>query len=157
MMSCSVGIVGSLVDAENDGDVLVLCRRGDHDLFGSRLDMGFGVVRICEEAGRLDDDIDATVTSRGSCGCFSAKTAISLPLTVSLVARRDLRVVATIGRVVGEKRRQGLGRRQVIDGDDLEQIAEAALIDGFDACRPILPNPLMPTWITTEHPLFQST
>ena len=47
------------VNAHDDGDVLVLGRRGDDDLLGARVKVRLGLRAVGEEAGGLDDDVDA--------------------------------------------------------------------------------------------------
>ena len=57
-----VGLVE--VDAERDGDVLALGRRGDQDLLGPGLEVLGGVVALGEQAGGLDDDVGAEIAPR---------------------------------------------------------------------------------------------
>ena len=57
-------VVLVVVDAEHDGDVLVGGRRGDDDLLGARVQVALGLGGVGEDAGGLDDDVDAQVTPR---------------------------------------------------------------------------------------------
>ena len=57
-------VVVLVVDAHHDGDVLVLGRRRDDDLLGAAVDVRPGLGRVGEQAGRLDDDVDAEVAPR---------------------------------------------------------------------------------------------
>src|SRR4029453_16567220 len=59
---CRVVLV--LVDAHHDGDVLVLGRSRDEDLLGAARDVLLGVGLLREDAGRLDDDVDAQLAPR---------------------------------------------------------------------------------------------
>jgi hypothetical protein len=52
------------VDPEHDRDVLALGRRGDDDLLGPCLQVLGRVLTSGEEAGRLEDDVDAEVGPR---------------------------------------------------------------------------------------------
>ena len=75
MTSCCVGVVLVEVDAEDDRDVLALGRRGDDDLLRAAGEVLGGVLAVGEEAGRLDDDVDAEVAPRaGRPGSRSART-----------------------------------------------------------------------------------
>ena len=64
MTWCCVLVVLVEVDAEDDRDVLVLGGRGDDDLLGAGVEVLGGLVAVGEEAGRLDDDVDAEVAPR---------------------------------------------------------------------------------------------
>jgi hypothetical protein len=45
MMLCSLRVVVVVVDAHDDGDVLVGRRRGDDDLLGAAVEVGLGLGR----------------------------------------------------------------------------------------------------------------
>ena len=78
----SLRVVRILVHPEHDRDVLLLAGRGDDDLARSRVEVLRGRVAVPEEAGGLDDDVDAE--------SFTAtKSMSSLPLCFAL--RRTLR------------------------------------------------------------------
>ena len=57
-------VVVAVVDAQHDGDVLVLGRRRDDDLLGAAVDVRPGLGGVGEEAGRLDDDVGAELLPR---------------------------------------------------------------------------------------------
>jgi hypothetical protein len=50
-----------VVDAEDDRDVLVLRRGADDDLLRAGIDVGARLLGVGEDAGRLEDDVDAEV------------------------------------------------------------------------------------------------
>ncbi len=52
-------VVLVLVDAEDDGDVLVAGRGGDDDLLDGAAEVGLGLGGVGEEAGGFDDDLGA--------------------------------------------------------------------------------------------------
>src|SRR5262249_13194277 len=55
------GVVALVVDAHADREVGVAGRRRDDDALGTALEVGGGLVARSEEAGGLDDDVDAVV------------------------------------------------------------------------------------------------
>ena len=57
-------VVAVLVDAEDDRDVLALGRGADDHLLRAGVDVGARLVGVGEEAGRLEDDVDAEVAPR---------------------------------------------------------------------------------------------
>ena len=57
-------VVAVLVDAEDDRDVLALGRRADDDLLGAGVDVRPGLRGVGEDAGALEDDVDAQVAPR---------------------------------------------------------------------------------------------
>ena len=59
------GIEAVLVDAQDDGDVLVAGGRRDDDFLGAGVDVRFGLGGVGEEAGGLDDDLRARASSTG--------------------------------------------------------------------------------------------
>ena len=63
-MWCAAGVVGVVVDAEHDRDVGIRRRGGDHDLLRARVEMLLRAFAIGEEAGGLEDDVDAQVAPR---------------------------------------------------------------------------------------------
>src|SRR5687768_16457508 len=54
-------VIRTLVDAENNRDVLVLSRSGDDDLASTGGQVLGGVVPVGKAAGRFDHDIDAEI------------------------------------------------------------------------------------------------
>ena len=59
MMLCFAASYLSVVDAEDDGDVLVAGGGGDDDLLDGAAEVGLGLFGVGEEAGGLDDDLGA--------------------------------------------------------------------------------------------------
>src|SRR5262249_51230574 len=57
----SIGVVGLLVDTEDDRDVLALGRGGDDYLLCTGLDVRLRLVGVGETTGRLDNHVDALV------------------------------------------------------------------------------------------------
>ncbi len=62
VMGC--GIVLAVVHAHDDRDVLVLGRSGDDDLLGASVAMSLCLVRVGEEAGRLNDRVHTKLAPR---------------------------------------------------------------------------------------------
>ena len=67
-----------VVDAHDDGDVLVLGGCGDDDLLGAGGDVALGLLALGEESGRLDHDIDAEFLPGKSGGAFLHGEALDL-------------------------------------------------------------------------------
>src|SRR4030095_16651508 len=117
-------VVLVVVDAHDDGDVLVLGRGRDDHLPGPALEVLGGVVALGEDAGRLDDHVDAQVAP-GELGRV-ALGAGQDPLAGDgdrLVVEGDVPLQAAEGRVVLEQVRQGLVVGQVVHGHDLDVLA----------------------------------
>ena len=80
-----------VVHAHDDGEVLALGRRRDDDLLRAARSMcACALVGVGEEAGRLDDDVDAEVAPRQRAGSRSASTLIVLPSTVMTSSSADV-------------------------------------------------------------------
>ena len=113
-------VVALLVDAEDDRDVLVLGRGADDDLLGAGVDVRLGLGRIGEDAGALEDDVDAEVAPRQG-----GRVALGQDLDLTAVdddrrvAGTDVARVGAVGRVVLEQVRVHLRVDQVVDGHDL--------------------------------------
>ena len=75
-------VVLVVVDAEDEGDVLVGGRGRDDDLLDGGAEVGLGLFGVGEEAGGFDDDSAPTVAQSSLAGSRSAKTLICLPSTV---------------------------------------------------------------------------
>jgi hypothetical protein len=73
------GDVLVVVDAEDDGEVLVLGRGRDDDLLDGGAEVRLGLLRVGEEAGGFDDDLRADAAQSSLAGSRSAKTLIFLP------------------------------------------------------------------------------
>src|SRR5450631_248268 len=115
-------VVVLVVDAHDDGDVLALGRRGDDDLLGARGQVLAAALSVLEEAGRLDDDVGADL-GPGKVGWVALGEDREAPRAGHgdlVVASNDVLAQAAKDAVVLEQVREGLGVRQVVDGDDLD-------------------------------------
>ena len=132
------------VDAEDDRRVGLGRRRGDDDLLRARLEVLGGVRALGEEAGRLDDDVDAEVAPR-------QRGRVALGEHLDLVAVDDQHAVAdghlarerAVDRVVLEQVAERPGVGDVVDRDDLDVSADSCA--ARKTLRPMRPKPLMPT------------
>ena len=79
-----LAVVLVVVDAEHDGEVLVLGRRGDDDLLGTGVEVALGLGGVGEDAGGFDDDVDAQVAprQRGRASLTSSALILVLPMTM---------------------------------------------------------------------------
>src|SRR5262249_24527292 len=122
-----LAVIGRLVDAEHDGDVGILGRRGDDDLLRSRLQMLRGGGGVAEDAGRLDDHLDAELLP-GQAGRILQRRhphLSSVDEDGSVLRVHFGRKVAVNG-VVLEQVGERLGVGQIIDTDDLD----VAIVEG---------------------------
>ena len=121
-----VAVIGLVeVHTQHDGDVLVLGRRGNNDALGPGLQMvrkaALWPFALCEETGRLDDDIDTELFP----GKFRRLTflehlnGLAVDDQLSL-ACLDATSQPAMNTVVLEKYGQVLGIGQIIDGDDIK-------------------------------------
>ncbi len=117
-------VVVALVDAHHDGDVLVLGGRGDDDLLGAAVDVGLGLDRVGEEAGRLDDHVGthAGPVELGRVALLEDLEGVAGGGDLG-VGVRHVAVEPTQDRVVLHQRRQRLVVGEVVDGDDLDVCA----------------------------------
>ena len=107
------GIVLLLVDPQDDRDVRILGGRRDHHFLGPGLEvLGRGRL-VPEDAGGLDHDVHPELAPGQCRGVLGGAHA-------HLAAIDDLGVEDAVDGVVLEQVGQGLGIRQVIDGDHLE-------------------------------------
>ena len=133
------GVVLLVVDAHHDGDVFVLRRGGDDDLLRAGGDVALGLLGLGEQAGAFDHVLDAEVLPRQRGRAFLDGQALDLVAVddedVVLGARRldflltDFAVEPALGRVVLEQVGEVVGRDEVVDGDDVELLAEQPLFD----------------------------
>ena len=79
---CLRGVVGVVVHAEHDGEVLALGRRADDDLLGARLEVRGRLLAVGEQP--VDSITISTPSSfhGSSAGSRSARTVSSSPSTV---------------------------------------------------------------------------
>ncbi len=127
------GVVDPFVDAEDDRQVLALGGRGDDDLLrpalrdvvlgpADRLPLLVHAVGLDrEEAGRLDDDVDAEVFPGEvrRVGLLQHLQVLAVDEEV-LAGHLDRSVEAPVGRVVLEEVSHRLQVADVVYGDDLE-------------------------------------
>ena len=116
-------VVLVVVDADHDGDVRVGGRRGDDDLLGAGVQVPLGLGGVGEDAGGLDDDVDAQIAPRKF-----GRTGLDLE-RLDLGVADDDGVVAFEADVVGQPAQdrvelQQVRQRgvvgQVVDRDDLD-------------------------------------
>ena len=138
-------VVLAVVDAEDDREVGIGGRSGDHDLLRAGLKVLLRVGTLREEPGRLDRDVDAEIRP-GQVG------GVALGEELDLVAADGDRVVAGLDRdvevaehgVVLEQVRHRLRVADVVRGHDLEV---AALLElgaqevPADAAEAVDPHP----------------
>ncbi len=118
----AVLVVGVEVDAEHDGDVLALGRRGDDDLLDAAAEVLGGVVTRGEEAGRLDHDLGpdgVPVAARAgsrSANTFISSPSITMPCSVASTSPGyGPRIESYLNRWASDLR---IG--EVVDGDDVD-------------------------------------
>ena len=132
------GVVLVVVDADDNGDVLVLSRRGDDDLLGAGLEVAAGLGGLGEETRGLDDNLDAHGAPRELGGGLGGDDLdlvavdhehIVLGLVRGGLPGGDGASEATLGGVVLEKVGEVVGRDDVTDGDDIELGPQVTLLD----------------------------
>jgi hypothetical protein len=116
-----LGVVGVVVDAEDDRQVGVGRRRGDDHLVRA----GFEVLRrslpVREQPGRLDDHVYVHVLPGQRRGIPLRQHPEGLVVDRDLAFRRcNLVVEDAVRRVVAEEMREDVRGREVVDRDDLE-------------------------------------
>ncbi len=116
-----VGVVEVVVDTHDDGDVLVLGRGRDDDLLGTTVDVRLGLLRVGEEAGRLDDDVgaDAGPVDLGGVALLEDADGLAVHDDRGLVVG-DLTGETAQDRVVLEQVGEGLVVHEVVRGHDLD-------------------------------------
>ena len=149
MIVCLAGVVLVVVDAHDDGDVLVLGRGRDDDLLGAVVDVRLGLVGVGEEAGRLDDDVGAQVAP-GQLGRVALGEGLDrLAVDGDLVGGglhlvRQAAEDAVVLEQVGERRVVG----QVVDARR-SRCPRRRRATARKKLRPMRPKPLMPTRMVT--------
>ena len=140
-----VGVVLVEVDAEADRDVLALGRRGDDDLLRAAVEVLGGVLAVGEEAGRLDDDVDAEVAPRQlapgrarrapaarrrrrRCRCRSTSTVPGYGPRIESYLSRWASVLASVRSLTATK-----------------SMSAPAALAARNRLRPMRPKPLIPT------------
>ena len=126
-------IVLVVIDAHDDGDVLVLGGSRDQDLLGAGVQVGLGLGGVGEETGGLNDDVDAQLTP-------GKVRRIPLGEGLDLLAA-DLDGVIVVGDFFGEASEdgvvlqemgEGLVVSEIVDGNHLEVSA------GCDKCAEVV-------------------
>ena len=123
-----VGVVGLVVDAQDDRDVGIGGRRRDHDLLRAGVEVLLRAVTLGEEAGRLEYHIDSEVTPRDCTGIAFREELDLLPRGVDrAVPRVDVTVERPERRVVLEEVRHRRLVAEVIGRHDLDLAAPLQL------------------------------
>jgi len=139
-------VVGRVVHAHHDGDVLASGRGRDDNLLCPRLEMGPGFRGIREKPRALDDDPDPFVIP-GDLRGVAVGEALDRPAVddqLILSSGHGSRKASVVG-VVLEEVRVGLHVEEVVDGNNL-QGARIALEDRLqhlapDPSEPVDPDP----------------
>jgi hypothetical protein len=115
------GIVHLVVDAQHERNVGALGGRRDDDLLRAGGDVLRGGGAIGEEAGRLEDDVDAK-RPPAQFGRVSLREDLELVALHrdAAVLRLDARLQVADHRVVFEQVREGIRARQIVDGDEID-------------------------------------
>src|SRR2546425_2092235 len=110
-----------LVDAQDDGLVLVLRRSGDDDVLRTRVEVGLGLRGVGKETRRLDDDVDSQVLP-GELRRIALRQDLD-PATIddeAVRGCRDLARILPVVRVVLEKVGVHLRIGEVVQRNDLD-------------------------------------
>jgi hypothetical protein len=114
-------VVVVVVDAHDDGDVLVLRGRGDDHLLRTALDVRLGLGRVGEEARGLHHDVDAQVAPGQGRGVLLGEDLQGLVADPdAVVGHRDVLGEPAEDRVVVEQVGHGGHVTEVVGGDDLD-------------------------------------
>ena len=119
-----------MVHAVDDRGIHVLAAgRGDDDLLGTPLEVGGRLFLRREEAGAFEDHVDSQVLPRQLRGIALGDDADAVAVHHHGVALDfDLAGELAVHRVVAREVRVGLGRAEVVDGDDGEVVRFPALV-----------------------------
>jgi hypothetical protein len=122
------GIVGGVIDAQNQGDIGLGGRGRDQNLLGSAdLDVLDGVGALSEEAGGFDDHGDAEVFPRKPRDISLSQNLDFFSVDDQGVALGgDFALEGSEDGVVFQQVGQGLGVRDVVDG----RVLDGGVIDG---------------------------
>src|SRR3989337_447627 len=115
-------IVGVLVDAEDDGHVLLLRRCADDDLLRAGVGVRLCLLRVGEEAGGLDHDVHPQIAP----GQLRRVLDLQHPDLAAIHDDRVVRVgdgpgIGAVGRVVLEEQGVHLRVHEIVDRDDLDR------------------------------------
>ena len=131
-------IILLMVHAHDDGDVLFLTRSRDDDLLSTGVDVTLGLAALCEETGGLDDDVHAKFFPRQSGWTCTDGEALDL-VTIdnehvvfrhvwAALLREHVFTSLALGGVILHEVGEIVRRHEVVDGDDVDLLAEKALI-----------------------------
>ena len=125
-------VVELVVDAHDDGEVVVLRGRRDDDLLRAGVEVRLALLLVGEEARALEHDVDAELFPRELRGVLFCEDLDVFPCEGKLAfACRGLRLGAAVDRVVVVKVSERGWIREVVDGDELE-IRDFALLKRAD-------------------------
>jgi hypothetical protein len=114
-------VVLPVVHAEDDRDVRVGGRSGDHDLLRACLQVLLGVRALGEQPGRLDRDVDAEICPRQVAGVALGEELDLVPADADhAVAGLDREIERAEDGVVLEQVRHRLRVADVVRGHDLD-------------------------------------
>ena len=117
-----------------------LAGRGDDDLLRAGGEVALGLLGLGEQAGRFDHVVDAELLprQRRPAPSLTARHLISWPLTTSTSSSAlsapdffelTVAVELALRRVVLQQVGEVVGGDEVVDGDDVELLAEQPLLD----------------------------
>ncbi|MCY1242423.1 hypothetical protein D9M72_553830 [compost metagenome] len=114
-------VIKLVVDAHHDGDVLVRSRGGDQDLLGAGVEVLLGGSGLGEEAGGLDDDVNAQLSPGEVRGVALGENLndVAVDDDVAVLDLDGLLEAAAYG-VLLEEVGQRFGAGEVVDCNDLE-------------------------------------
>ncbi len=140
------GVIAFVIDAHDDGVVLVGRRRGDDHLLRSTLvDVDPALGGVGEQSGGLDDDVHAEVFPGQLGGVLVTHEFHRLAIDDDVVSfRHDGRAERAQGGVVFQEVGERMGVPNVVDGDDFEgrlQRVSSPVDVAADAAETIDPNP----------------
>ena len=114
-------LVFIIVDAQHNGKILALCRRGDNDLLCAALKVAGGPARVGEDAGGFNDNVH-TVIAPGYAGGVTLGNDLDLFAVDGETVFQGLHLAgeAPVGAVIFQEMGVGFGVGQVIDRHDLK-------------------------------------
>src|SRR6266508_2707874 len=124
-------VVHLLVDPQDDREDIAFARRADDDLVGAGLQMQLGFLGLGEQAGRLDDDLDAEPGPRQIGRVFLGQHHDLIAIRhEAALARQDLARELPVRAVILEQVGHGRDVADVVDRDDIDRPV-VALADGL--------------------------
>ena len=122
-MWCLLLVVLVVVDAHDERDVRIGRGRRDQHLLRAGFEVLRGSFARGEQAGRLDDDVDAELVPRQRLRVALAEHAERRAVDADRVALDLDAGKPAVRRVVVEQVREDVRRREVVHGDDVELAA----------------------------------